>query len=84
MLVLNWQRYALIYYFLSACFTVQSQDFIVHSQHYSVEQGLPHREVNAIHQCSRGFIWLGTPGHKPLRRIRFSNLQLADRRLPTR
>ena len=40
---------------------VSSQDFIVRHQSYGVEDGLPHREVNTIHQCSRGFIWVGTP-----------------------
>lgn len=41
--------------------TIWSQDFIVNSQSFGTEEGLPHREVNTIHQCSRGFVWVGTP-----------------------
>jgi Two component regulator propeller len=36
-----------------------SQDYIVNYKTYGVEEGLLHREVNAIYQDSRGFIWMG-------------------------
>ncbi|MEZ4918186.1 MAG: response regulator [Saprospiraceae bacterium] len=47
--------------FLLPALQVAGQDFIVSEQSYGVEEGLPHREVNTILQCSRGFIWVGTP-----------------------
>lgn len=37
-----------------------AQDFIADIQTYSVKEGLSHREVNALYQDSRGFIWVGT------------------------
>ncbi|MCB9338400.1 MAG: response regulator [Lewinellaceae bacterium] len=47
--------------FLLSTLRVTGQDFIFHKQSYSVEDGLPHREVNAVYQCRRGFVWVGTP-----------------------
>lgn len=38
-----------------------AQEYIAQVQHYSVENGLSHRQVNAIFQDSRGFVWIGTP-----------------------
>lgn len=40
---------------------MNAQEFIVRLDSYGVIDGLPHREVNAVHQCSRGFVWVGTP-----------------------
>ncbi|MBP6826949.1 MAG: response regulator [Saprospiraceae bacterium] len=45
--------------FVIAC-PLAAQEYIAKVEHYSVEQGLSHRQVNAICQDSRGFIWLGT------------------------
>ncbi|MEY3369329.1 MAG: hypothetical protein RI973_2484, partial [Bacteroidota bacterium] len=39
-----------------------AQDLLVRSQAYGVEDGLPHREVNAVYQDRRGFIWIGSRG----------------------
>ncbi|MEO1257371.1 MAG: ATP-binding protein [Bacteroidota bacterium] len=47
--------------FLLLALTAKGQDFIFQQETFGTEDGLPHREVNAIHQCSRGFIWVGTP-----------------------
>lgn len=38
-----------------------AQEYVAKVDHYSVEQGLSHRQVNAICQDSRGFVWIGTP-----------------------
>ncbi len=58
---------------LLPCF-VYAQEFLVHQQTFGVEDGLPHREINAVHQCSRGFIWAGTPqGLSRFDGYRFSN-----------
>ncbi|MEZ4941374.1 MAG: response regulator [Saprospiraceae bacterium] len=40
---------------------LSAQEYIAKVQHYGVEQGLSHRQVNAIFQDSRGFVWIGTP-----------------------
>ncbi len=44
-----------------AALPLAAQEYIANVEHYSVEQGLSHRQVNAIFQDSRGFVWLGTP-----------------------
>ena len=41
-------------------FNLHSQDFIVNSEYFSVENGLSHRDVQSIHQDEKGLIWLGT------------------------
>lgn len=46
--------------FAIAC-PLAGQEYIANVQHFGVEQGLSHREVNCIFQDSRGFIWIGTP-----------------------
>jgi len=38
----------------------QAQSYIARSQFYGVENGLSHREVNAICQDKQGFMWFGT------------------------
>ncbi len=38
-----------------------AQDYIAKVEHYGVEQGLSHRQANAIFEDSRGFVWIGTP-----------------------
>ncbi len=48
--------------FLMHSLTAFAQDYIFDYQSYGVEDGLLHREVNALYQDSRGFIWLGTKG----------------------
>ena len=40
----------------------RAQDLLVRSEVYGIEDGLPHREVNALYQDSRGFIWVGSKG----------------------
>ncbi len=37
------------------------QDYNISIQNWGVKDGLLHREVNALHQDSNGFIWIGTP-----------------------
>lgn len=53
--------------YLACCFLVtlgagsaQAQSFIARNQFYGVENGLSHREVNAIFQDKQGFMWFGT------------------------
>lgn len=46
--------------FLSAM-PLAAQEYIAKVEHYGIEEGLSHRQVNAIFQDSRGFIWIGTP-----------------------
>ncbi|MCC6410645.1 MAG: response regulator [Saprospiraceae bacterium] len=38
----------------------QAQSYVARNQFYGVENGLSHREVNAIHQDKQGFMWFGT------------------------
>lgn len=40
--------------------TIWSQDLIVNSQFYGIEDGLSHRDVQCIHQDQQGFKWFGT------------------------
>ncbi len=37
-----------------------AQAYIAKVDYYSVEHGLSHRQVNAIYEDSRGFVWIGT------------------------
>lgn len=46
---------------LLAAVPTRAQEYIADVQQYGIAEGLSHREVNAIIQDSRGFIWLGTP-----------------------
>jgi hypothetical protein len=47
---------------LLLCFSTvaQAQPYAASVQHYGPEQGLSHREVNAIFQDRQGFMWFGT------------------------
>ncbi|GAB3775294.1 hybrid sensor histidine kinase/response regulator transcription factor [Spirosoma horti] len=47
-------------FFLSYYSTARAQHFAASVQHYGFEQGLAHREVNAIFQDRRDFMWFGT------------------------
>lgn len=38
----------------------QSKDWLVRSEYYGLEQGLSHRNVEAIQQDEQGFMWFGT------------------------
>ena len=38
-----------------------AQEYIADVQQFGVAEGLSHREVGAILQDSRGFMWFGTP-----------------------
>ncbi|MEO6282042.1 MAG: two-component regulator propeller domain-containing protein [Dyadobacter sp.] len=40
--------------------TAQAQPYTASVKHYGPEQGLSHREVNAIFQDRQGFLWFGT------------------------
>ncbi len=40
--------------------SIWSQDYIVNSQFYGIEEGLSHRNVQCIHQDQEGFMWFGT------------------------
>ncbi|MEM7106187.1 MAG: ATP-binding protein [Bacteroidota bacterium] len=40
---------------------VLAQDFVIQSKLYTEEDGLLHREINAINQDDEGFLWLGCP-----------------------
>ncbi|WP_420147647.1 ligand-binding sensor domain-containing protein, partial [Spirosoma sp.] len=42
------------------CSVAEAQQFTASVQHYGPENGLSHREVNAIFQDRRGFMWFGT------------------------
>ena len=56
-------NYALttFFYALFLTNTLSAQDYIVNLQQYGIEDGLSHREVNAIVKDKQGFLWLGTP-----------------------
>ncbi len=41
-------------------FETISQDQVLHSQFYGIEEGLSHRDVQCIHQDRQGFMWFGT------------------------
>ena len=36
------------------------QQYIFDVQHYGVEEGLSHRDVQSVHQDTRGIMWFGT------------------------
>lgn len=40
--------------------SLSSQNLTLSTDHYSIEEGLSHRQVNAIYQDQQGFIWVGT------------------------
>ena len=40
--------------------TLEAQDFIAKVQHFGIEEGLSHRDVQCIHQDRQGFMWFGT------------------------
>lgn len=48
---------ALLLYF---CTLTKAQQYAASVQHYGTEDGLAHREVNAIFQDEQGFMWFGT------------------------
>ncbi|MCB9051011.1 MAG: response regulator [Lewinellaceae bacterium] len=43
-----------------AAFPLAAQEYIARVEYYGVEHGLSHRQVNAIFQDSRGYMWMGT------------------------
>ena len=45
----------------SSLLPLAAQHHIVSLQHYGIEEGLSHRQVNSIVKDNRGFLWLGTP-----------------------
>ncbi|NEU70932.1 helix-turn-helix domain-containing protein [Spirosoma agri] len=45
---------------LGLCWVTKAQQFAASVQHYGPENGLSHREINAILQDRRGFMWFGT------------------------
>lgn len=51
----------LLCWVLLSVLPLAAQDYIAKIEYFSVEQGLSHRQVNAIFQDSRGFVWIGTP-----------------------
>jgi len=58
-------RYGIYKYswFILFCFflpSLHAQEMTLMLQHYSVNEGLSHRQVNAIHQDQQGFVWVGT------------------------
>jgi signal transduction histidine kinase/DNA-binding response OmpR family regulator len=55
-----------------------AQQFLVNTKHWTVEDGLPHREVNVLVKDQRGFIWAGTP--EGLCRVNGHNLQRSDKK----
>ncbi len=52
----------LLFGFFLLAFSVQlhAQDFHVQVQHFSIDEGLSHREVHDVFQDSRGLIWIST------------------------
>lgn len=57
--------YFLLCIWLFACqasclFSQQLDDFLIQAEHYSVEEGLSHRNVRGICQDQRGMMWFGT------------------------
>jgi signal transduction histidine kinase/DNA-binding response OmpR family regulator/streptogramin lyase len=39
---------------------LKAQDFVIQTQHFGIEEGLSHRDVQCIHQDKNGVMWLGT------------------------
>ncbi|MEY3368656.1 MAG: hypothetical protein RI973_1811 [Bacteroidota bacterium] len=55
-----------------------AQQFLVNVKQWTVEDGLPHREVNVLIKDQRGFIWAATP--EGLCRVNGHNLQRYDKK----
>lgn len=57
----SWQSISLVFAFLlGLCSLAGAQHFVASVQRYGPENGLAHREVNAIFQDRRDFMWFGT------------------------
>ena len=57
----SWQSSSLaVAFLLGLCSWAGAQHFVASVQHYGSENGLAHREVNAIFQDHRDFMWFGT------------------------
>ena len=54
-----YQLFLIILFFLSPYFLI-SQNYTSTVQHYTIEEGLSHREVHSIFQDTDGFMWVGT------------------------
>jgi signal transduction histidine kinase/DNA-binding response OmpR family regulator len=50
----------LISLLIGLCTWVEAQPYVAWVKHYAPEDGLAHREVNAIFQDRQGFMWFGT------------------------
>ncbi|MEZ4925722.1 MAG: ATP-binding protein [Saprospiraceae bacterium] len=46
--------------FCGLTFHAEAQGEFIQAEHYGIEDGLPHREVNGICEDHEGFIWIGT------------------------
>ena len=46
--------------FIGLCTLAKAQQYAASVKHYGTENGLSHREVNAIFQDRQGFMWFGT------------------------
>ncbi|MCP4438134.1 MAG: response regulator [Aureispira sp.] len=49
-----------VFFILLLPFWSEGQSYLIKTQHLSIEDGLSNRFVRAIHQDSRGFIWIAT------------------------
>ena len=52
----------ILYLSLSNLFeaNLHAQNVLVHTQHYSTEEGLSHRDVQSVYQDAQGIMWFGT------------------------
>ncbi len=50
----------LFLWLLAGCTSVTAQDYRAYARRYGIESGLPHRQVNALLEDRRGFIWAAT------------------------
>ncbi|MCC6458983.1 MAG: response regulator [Saprospiraceae bacterium] len=56
-------RFVSIFFVLACCcWQGRAQEYRAFARRYSIEEGLPHRQVNKILQDRRGFIWAATNG----------------------
>lgn len=57
---ISYNNFMVPFFFCLSLSLYAQQDYIVDIQHFTVEDGLSHREVHSVFEDSRGFVWIGT------------------------
>ena len=52
--------WSLLIILIGSCTTISAQDYIANIKHWTIENGLSHRQVNTVFQADDGLMWVGT------------------------